>query len=344
MRPILASSAVVEPVFVMLGLVLAAAVVVALVFVRFRQSLILGYFLCGIVLANSGIIDRLGFAQTDVVFATLADTGVILLMFTLGIEFSFTELRKLHRQALGGGGLQVGVTVLAGTLAAVGLAMVGWMVGGLLGFMVALSSTALALKLFQEAGQSTGPGARLALGIALCQDVAVVAAIIVIPALFHGGGSGAVLPALGSAVGRGILFCGGVRFGIAVSPRRRPVRLAHGRQDSIAEQALQRPAARHHHLADIPAGWSTPWPSIASTPSSTSPSAGGSSSPAARSTGVRGPRGTTAPWVSSSRRTCVGSGGARWCRAATTSSGSTPRSSWLPRCGRPPGTPTSSPI
>ena len=218
MCPILASGAVVEPVFVMLGLVLAAAVVVALVFARFRQSLILGYFLCGIVLANSGIVDRLGFAQTDAVFATLADTGVILLMFTLGIEFSFTALRKLHRQALGGGGLQVGVTVIAGTLAAVGLAMVGWLVAGLLGFMVALSSTALALKLFQDAGQSTGPGARLALGIALFQDVAVIAAIIVMPALFHAGGSGAVLPALGSAVGRGILFCGGAwlvtRYGI----------------------------------------------------------------------------------------------------------------------------------
>ena len=101
---------------------------------------------------------------------------------------------------------------------AVGLAMVGWLVAGLLGFMVALSSTALALKLFQDAGQSTGPGARLALGIALFQDVAVIAAIIVMPALFHAGGSGAVLPALGSAVGRGILFCGGAwlvtRYGI----------------------------------------------------------------------------------------------------------------------------------
>ena len=115
------------------------AFVLGMLALRFKLSPIVGYLLAGVVVGPF----TPGWTADTALAAQLAEVGVILLMFTLGIEFSFTELRKLHRQALGGGGLQVGVTVLAGTLAAVGLAMVGWMVGGLLGFMVALSSTAL---------------------------------------------------------------------------------------------------------------------------------------------------------------------------------------------------------
>ena len=79
-------------------------------------------------------------------------------------------------------------------------------------------------------------------------------------------------------------------------------------------------------------------PSAASTPSSTSASAGGSCSRAARSTAAPGRRGTTARSASSSRRTSSASGGAPWSRAATTSSASTPRSSCRARSGWPPAT------
>jgi monovalent cation:H+ antiporter-2, CPA2 family len=73
---------------------------------------------------------------------------------------------------------------------------------------VALSSTALALKLFQESGHASGPGARLALGVALFQDVAVVLMLLLLPALF-GRGDEPVAAALGGALWRGLLFCGG---------------------------------------------------------------------------------------------------------------------------------------
>jgi CPA2 family monovalent cation:H+ antiporter-2 len=207
MMGFLASATHVEPIFVLLGLVLASAVVVSLVFARFKQSLILGYFFCGIVLGNSQLLMRLGIGETETLIATLAESGVILLMFTLGIEFSLTELKKLRRVALVGGGVQLAATFL------VAAAVFGWAAGeawgtaGLLGFMVALSSTALALKLFQDSGQATGPGARLALGVALFQDIAVIGFMLVMPVLYGREGGGLAGP-LAGALARGVVFLG----------------------------------------------------------------------------------------------------------------------------------------
>src|SRR5205085_2177543 len=88
----------------------------------------------------------------------LAEVGVILLLFTIGIEFSLTRLREMGRQVIVGGGAQVLLTVgLAAALAAgLGLA---WPVALLLGFLVALSSTAIVLKgLADKGGGVARPG------------------------------------------------------------------------------------------------------------------------------------------------------------------------------------------
>ena len=202
----LASAGSFEPIFVLLGLVLVAAVLVSLVFARFRQSLILGYFICGIALGNSRLIEMLPLGETQSLIAALADAGVILLMFTLGIEFSLTELKKLKRLAVVGGGVQMAATFAAACLVFVLWGGESWRVAALLGFMVALSSTALALKLFQDTGQATGPGARLALGIALFQDIAVIGFMLLMPALYGREEAGLAWP-LAGALGRGVLFC-----------------------------------------------------------------------------------------------------------------------------------------
>lgn len=194
----------VEPIFVLLGLVLAAAVVVSLVFARFRQSLVLGYFLCGILLGNSKIIEHLPLGDTAPLIGVLADAGVILLMFTLGIEFSISELKKLRRLAGIGGGVQMAATFGLAAAILLGWAGLDWPTASLLAFMVALSSTALALKLFQESGNATGPGARLALGIALFQDVAVILFLLLMPVLY--GRDGNIGPALVNTLGRGVVF------------------------------------------------------------------------------------------------------------------------------------------
>ena len=100
----------ISPLFALLTLVLVLAVLVSLVFVKFKQSLLVGYLLCGVVIGNFGLLWLTGMDKGDPVITHLAEIGVVLLMFTLGIEFSFAELRHLWRTALIGGGVQVGIT------------------------------------------------------------------------------------------------------------------------------------------------------------------------------------------------------------------------------------------
>ena len=80
----LASGGEVSPLFGLLTLVLVGVVVVSLVLLRFRQSLLVGYFVCGVILANSGLLDWVGADSGDL--DRLADLGVILLLFTLGLK------------------------------------------------------------------------------------------------------------------------------------------------------------------------------------------------------------------------------------------------------------------
>lgn len=200
----------ISPLFGLLTLVLVLAVVVSLLLMKFRQSMLVGYFLCGVLIANRGVPWLAGAdagEAGDLVIAQLAEVGVILLMFTLGIEFSFGELRLLWRTVVPAAGLQVGLT---GMLAVA----VAWQFGFrgpnlvVLGVATALSSTAVAMKSFQDIGQPNNPGARLALGIALFQDLLVILLFLVLPALY-GHGSGRLPAELALATGKGLLFLGG---------------------------------------------------------------------------------------------------------------------------------------
>lgn len=201
-----ASDAGITSFFGLLAMVLVMAVLVSLVLIRLRQSLLVGYFLVGIVIANSGVLWVVGADKDDPVIGMLGEMGVILLMFTLGIEFSLGELRQLWRTALFGGGLQV---LVCGGLATVA-ARLGGMPGPealVVGVAVALSSTAVAMKSFQELGQPNNPGARAALGVALFQDILVILFMLVLPAIY---GAGSSTPAVGIAIalGKGVLFLG----------------------------------------------------------------------------------------------------------------------------------------
>lgn len=207
MGDMLAAAAVdLSPLVGLLTLVLVVAVVVSLLLLKARQSLLVGYFACGVLLANSGLPWLVGVDGQGEVIVQLAELGVILLMFTLGIEFSLGELRHLWRTALAGGGLQVGIT---GALAA----GVAWLLGfrgaelAVLAVAVALSSTAVAIKSFQDLGQTNNPGARVAFGIVLFQDLLVILFFLVLPALY-GRGEGSLAGQVGWAVGKGVLFLG----------------------------------------------------------------------------------------------------------------------------------------
>ena len=205
--PVLAATDA-SPLFAMLTLVMAMAVVVSLLFIRLRQSVLVGYLLCGVLIGNFGLPLLGDLDKNSPVIANLSEVGVILLMFTLGIEFSLGELRHLWRNALCGGGLELLITGgLAGGVA--------WLAGfdprdcAVLASVVAVSSTAVSMKTFADMGQQNNPGARASLGIALFQDLFVILMFLVIPALFHGGGSGAVGWQLGKALLGGVAFLGG---------------------------------------------------------------------------------------------------------------------------------------
>lgn len=201
---ILAAADHVAPVVALLGMVLGSVIVVSLILVKARQSLLVGYFLCGVVLANTGLTSWLGESPEEAI-SVLAELGVVLLMFTLGIEFSLRELMHLKRVVLGGGGAQMFLTTVIGM-------GVGWFLGldgaGLLvvGFAMALSSTAVSIKSFQDMGQPDSPGARMALGVAIFQDLAVIFFMVVLPSLVgeDAGGMGPIFFALG----KGLLFLG----------------------------------------------------------------------------------------------------------------------------------------
>lgn len=199
-----ASGAGVSPLFAVLTLVMALAVLVSLLLIRFRQSLLVGYLICGMLIGNFGLLWLTGIDKDSPVIATLSEIGVILLMFTLGIEFSLGELRHLWRTVLVGGGLQVAVTAgLAGGVA-LGFGMPG-PESVVVAMAVAMSSTAVAMKSFQDMGQQNHPGARASLGIALFQDLLVILLFLLLPVLFHEG-EGSVVGQVGRALGKGGVF------------------------------------------------------------------------------------------------------------------------------------------
>ena len=206
----------ISPLFALLTVVLALAVLISLVLVKFKQSLLVGYLLSGVLIGNFGLLWATGLDKGDPVITNFAEIGVVLLMFTLGIEFSLSELKHLWRTTLIGGGLQVGITAgIVGLLARVwGFPPADSIV---LGVAVALSSTAVAMMSFQDLGQGNNPGARASLGIALFQDILVIVFFLVMPALY-GKGEGSVAGQIGLALIKGGLFLAGAwllgRYGL----------------------------------------------------------------------------------------------------------------------------------
>ena len=206
--PLLAS-ATMPPLFALLALMLIGVVVVSLLLIRIRQSLLVGYFLCGVFIANSGVLDAFGTPDSGTRISQMAEFGVILLLFTLGLEFSLSELRYLRRLAFVGGSVQMLLCSLPVMLAA-------WFFGVapshaiVLGIAMALSSTAISLKTFQDLELGGSPGARLAVGVAIFQDIFVILFFLFLPLIFSAGvhSTAGVMPTLFLLVGKGLLFVG----------------------------------------------------------------------------------------------------------------------------------------
>jgi len=167
--------------------ILAASAAAGLALEKFRQNAIVGYLLAGVVLGRAG----LRVVESAKPIETIAELGVALLLFTIGLEFSWQRLRQLGSVALGGGTVQVVSTVLL-TAAACRLAGLGVTEALVVGAAVALSSTAVVLRVLTDRTELESPHGRNALGMLLLQDVAVVPLILMLNVLGGEGGWEAV--------------------------------------------------------------------------------------------------------------------------------------------------------
>ena len=186
MDVIFAAGGVAEDRFlVILTVALLLAVGTSLALGKLKLPPLPGYFLCGVLLAVSGWVNLQPGAPAAALLSQMGNVGIILLMFTIGVESSLHELMQLRRT-----GLVVGLAqlLLTTTAAAAGLAWLGMsgMALVLTSFLVALSSTAVGLKLFQDFGLANHPGARMTLGVALLQDIGVILLLVLLPGLTSG--------------------------------------------------------------------------------------------------------------------------------------------------------------
>nr|MBA2322306.1 cation:proton antiporter [Deltaproteobacteria bacterium] len=194
--------------FADLGLIFSVAVVIALGFSRLGLPPVLAYLGTGLLLGPSGF----GLVGHTASLAVFAEVGVILLLFTVGLEFSLETMRRSWRAVLLAGGLQVSATVLASL--AVGRMIgipaqqaVAW------GFLVSLSSTAVVLRLLDARGESMAAHGRLVTGVLIFQDLCVVPMMMLLPIL---AGKGGGILSVGLALGKSALIVGAILVGTRI--------------------------------------------------------------------------------------------------------------------------------
>ena len=151
-------------------ILLAAAVIAVPLFQSLGLGAIPGFLVAGVVLGPSG----LGYIRNYDEIAHLAELGVVLLLFVIGIEINPSRLWKMKGLVLGLGSLQVVVTGVIVTLAVHTLTDVNWRIALLIGLALALSSTAFVLQLLAERKMLSGGYGRPAVAVLLLQDLAVV--------------------------------------------------------------------------------------------------------------------------------------------------------------------------
>ncbi len=162
--------------------VLAAASFGGLFAAALRLPVLLGYIFGGIIVGPTG----LGLIKELIQVETLAQFGVAFLLFALGVEFSLKQLNKVRAIALGGGSLQILLTI---ALTAGVSVFVGWVEtpaqGIFLGGILSLSSTAVVLRSLMEANETESAQGQVTLGMLIIQDLALGLMLAVLPALNH---------------------------------------------------------------------------------------------------------------------------------------------------------------
>src|SRR5476649_968110 len=160
-----------------IALVTTAALLCGLLLIRLRPPAVVGYILAGVVLGPTG----LGLISNTGTVQTLAELGVIMLLFLTGMELSLRSFKSIYKTALAATALQIAVSFLA-----------FWWLGHSLGwslqrvivfaFATALSSTAVAIKILDETDDLRTPVGRTTVSVLVAQDLAVIPMLLVIGA------------------------------------------------------------------------------------------------------------------------------------------------------------------
>jgi CPA2 family monovalent cation:H+ antiporter-2 len=156
-------------------IIFALSTMVNLIFTRFRIPTVVGYLLTGVI-AGPHLLSLISEGHQ---IELLAEIGVVLLLFTIGMEFSLQHLLKIRRIVFLGGFIQVTVTAGVFFIASHFYGM-NWQGGLFIGFLAALSSSALVLKILQERSELTSSYGRTVLGILIFQDLLLAPLLLLV--------------------------------------------------------------------------------------------------------------------------------------------------------------------
>jgi monovalent cation:H+ antiporter-2, CPA2 family len=159
-------------------IVYGAGLIVVFLLHKVSASPIAGFLITGLIVGPYG----LGLVGQPDNVATMADLGVMLLLFSLGLEFSLKQMAAIRHVVLGGGALQVGTTAL-GVMIATRYLGIPFPTGLFIGLVVAMSGTTLALNVLNKRGEGAAMHARVALGVSIFQDLCIVPIIVIVPLL-----------------------------------------------------------------------------------------------------------------------------------------------------------------
>jgi monovalent cation:H+ antiporter-2, CPA2 family len=165
-----------------LVIVLTATIAIVFIFQKLRLPNIVGFLLTGVIIGPHGFQLIQSVDQVE----TLAEIGVVLLLFTIGLEFSLETILSVQRRVVWAGLLQVVLTTLV-VLAVARLLGASVEVGLFYGFLVSLSSTAIVLRIYHDRGEINSLQGRLASGLLLFQDLCVVPMMLLLPVLAGSG-------------------------------------------------------------------------------------------------------------------------------------------------------------
>lgn len=164
-------------------IILGFSIVVQLIGYRLHLPAVVGFIVTGVLAGPHGLGLVGGIEDVE----QLAELGIVLLLFGIGMEFSLKKLVKIRRFFLVGGSLQVGLTILTSFVLA---KFLGHPFGEaiLFGFLLSMSSTAVVLGLLNHKGESASPHGRLSVSILIFQDMVAIPMLLVIPLLGQGEG------------------------------------------------------------------------------------------------------------------------------------------------------------